>query len=152
MDRNNAIGFESNGNTDARGLQVLLVDDSVPLRERVAASVSEVDGVAAVRQAGDVPAGLRLLEAKPDVVILDIEMPGQSGLDLIKIARQSGYSGVIIMLSIFDHPKLRQKCADLGADFYFHKLSEFQRVAEVCRELVKSRKGQADEAGSGPNQ
>jgi len=120
------------------GLQVAVVDDSALMREHVIDSLSTVNGVAEIRQAADVPAGLRLLETrKPDLLVLDIELPGQSGLDLLKIARQRDYDAVIIMFSIHDHPALRQKCAELGADFFFHKLSEFDRVAEVCRELAE---------------
>jgi DNA-binding NarL/FixJ family response regulator len=144
VNSSNALGSESNDKTRASGLKVLLVDDSALLRERVAASVSEVAGVALVLQAGDVPSGLQFLAAKPDVVILDIEMPGQSGFDLLKIARRANYTGVIIMLTIHDHPKMRQRSAELGANFYFHKLTEFQQVAEVCRVLVASRGQQVD--------
>src|SRR5271166_3685418 len=108
-------GSNTNTNIPASGLQVVLVDDSVPLRERMAASVSAVHGVAMVRQANEVPSGLRLLqEREPDVVILDIELPGQNGLDFVKIVRRRGCSALIIMLSNHDHPKLRQKCAELG--------------------------------------
>jgi DNA-binding NarL/FixJ family response regulator len=134
---------ESNANKPVSGLQVVLVDDSVPVRERLAASVSAVHGVALVRQAEDVPSGLRLFdEREPDVVILDIELPGQSGLDFVKIVRRRGCSVLIIMLSNHDHPKLRQKCADLGANFYFHKLTQFERVAEVCGEVAGRREPQ----------
>jgi len=135
---------ESNEDTRAGGLQVVLVDDSVPVRERVAASVSAVQGVASVRQADDVTSGLRLLETgRTDVLVLDIEMPGRSGLEFLEIARGRGCAALIIMLSIHDYPKLRQKCADLGADFYFNKLTEFQQVAEVCRDLFNRRARQA---------
>jgi DNA-binding NarL/FixJ family response regulator len=124
-----------------RPIEVVLVDDSKLMRDRVVASLAVVNGVGVIREAGDVPSGLRLLEvAEPDVLILDIEMPGQSGIDLLKIAKRRTYAAVIIMLSIHDHPILRQKCLDLGADFYFHKLNEFERVAAVCRELVERRR------------
>ncbi len=138
MNSPNAAGTGANVSGPAAGLQVVLVDDSAPICERLAASVSAVKGVAAIRQAGDVPSGLRLLEERAtDVLILDIELPGQSGLDLLQIARKKNAALVIIMLSIFNYPKLRQRCADLGADFYFHKVTEFEQVAEVCRKLAQ---------------
>jgi DNA-binding NarL/FixJ family response regulator len=137
----------------ANGLQVVLVDDSIPLRERMAASVSAVHGVARVRLANDVPSGLRLFEEhEPDVMILDIELPGQNGLDLLKIIRRRRSSSLIIMLSNHDHPKLREKCADLGANFYFHKLTQFEQVAEVCRKLAESREQQAHSSDLGSSQ
>src|SRR5580704_3810912 len=109
-----AVGFaKANSGAPAGGarkagvIEVVLVDDSVPMRERVAASLAAVEGVEVVGQADDVPSGLRLIEQRaPDVLILDLEMPGQSGIDLLKIARRRGYASVIIMFSIHDHPKL----------------------------------------------
>lgn len=136
------IESESNVPQRVAGLQVVLVDDSVPVRERVAASVSAVQGVAAVREAGDVPSGLRLLETgRTDVVVLDIEMPGLSGLEFLEIARRQGCQALIIMLSIHDYPKLRQRCVDLGANLFFNKLTEFQKVADVCRDLCERSAG-----------
>jgi DNA-binding NarL/FixJ family response regulator len=137
---------ESKSNDLARegGLQVVLVDDSVPIRERLAASVRAIQGVSGIRQADDVPSGLRLLETgRTDVVVLDFELPGQSGLDFLMLARGGGCAALIIMFSVHDHPRLRQKCADLGADFFFNKLTEFQQVAEVCRDLSSRRAQQA---------
>ncbi len=138
--RSEAAPGKGVGTAKDDGIEVVLVDDSVLMRERVAASVRAVKGVTAIRQAGDVAAGLLLLEAgAPAVVLLDIEMPGQSGLEFLEIARRRGCAAVIIILSIHDYPKLRQRCADLGADFYFHKLTEFEQVAEVCRGLAQRR-------------
>jgi DNA-binding NarL/FixJ family response regulator len=133
------------------GIEIVLVDDSVLLRELVALSLSAIKGVAAIRQAGDVPSGLLLLEARhADALILDIEMPGQSGMDLLKIARRRNFADIIIMLSIHDHPKVSQRCMDLGANFYFHKLGELDQVAEVCRDLAE-RRGQQGVSSSTPH-
>jgi DNA-binding NarL/FixJ family response regulator len=140
VNSDNAIGSESENKASTSGLQVVVVDDSILMREHVLESLSVIKGVAKIWQAADVPSGLCLLNGrKLDVLILDIELPGQSGLDLLKIARRRDYATVIIMFSIHDHPTLRQKCAELGADFFFHELSEFERLAEVCRELAERR-------------
>jgi len=144
MEDNNEIGSGSNGKTPASDLNVVLVEDSILMRAHVAASLSEIKGVAAVRQAEDVPSGLRLLETvTPDVLILDIELPGRTGLDLLKTVRKRDAAVVIIMLTNHDQPRLRQRCAELGANYFFNKLNEFGRVAEVCRELAERRARQA---------
>jgi DNA-binding NarL/FixJ family response regulator len=149
MNNGEAIESGSKNKSPAGGLQIVLVDDSIPMREHVVASLSAIGGVAEIRQAIDVPSGLLLLDGRRlDLLILDIELPGQSGLDLLKIARRRNYTSVIIMFSMHDHPSLRQKCADLGADFFFHKLTEFERVADICRELAER---QAQQAGAAPD-
>jgi DNA-binding NarL/FixJ family response regulator len=140
MNDGTVIGVGSPGRNCVKGLRIALVDDSVLMREHVLESLKDVAGIAEIQQAVDVPSGLRLVEAgRMDVLVLDVELPGQSGLDLLKIARRRDYAAVIIMFSIHDHPVLRQKCADMGADFFFHKLTEFERVAEVCHELAERR-------------
>jgi two-component system nitrate/nitrite response regulator NarP len=148
MNSGHSTSSASNAAPGADGLHVLVVDDSVEVRKRVAASVSAVRGVAVVRQAGDVPSALRQLqEREPDVVVLDIEMPGPSGLEFLELVRRNGCDSLIIVLSIHDDPKLRQKCAQLGSNFYFHKLTEFDQVGEVCREMACRR---AMQTGSFP--
>jgi DNA-binding NarL/FixJ family response regulator len=148
MNDNKEMGPKSNDETSDGRLNVVLVEDSILMRAHVAASLSAIKGVAEVRQADDVPSGLRLLETiKPDVLILDIELPGRSGLDLLKIVRKQDAAVVIIMLTNYDEPEFRQRCAEFGANYFFNKSTEFLRVAEVCRELAARR---AQQAGSSP--
>ena len=117
------------------GASILVIDDEAGIRESLELLLT-LEGYSA-KMANDGEQGLRALELENfDLVLLDLALPGQSGLDLLKIARRRNYTAVIIMFSVHDHPTLRQRCADLGADFFFHKLTEFERVAEVCRELA----------------
>jgi two-component system invasion response regulator UvrY len=108
------------------GISVLIVDDSAAVRQRVAESLASIPGVEVAGEAADVPAGRRLLdEIKPGVLVLDIDLPTQSGMELLKLAKRQPDAPVVIMLSIHHEAPFRQKCAELGADFFFHKLSEF---------------------------
>ncbi|MGP8201967.1 MAG: response regulator transcription factor [Limisphaerales bacterium] len=144
MTKNNEVASESIRQRSAGGLKIVVVEDSILMRAHVVASLNEIKGVAPIRQAEDVPSGLRVLEAVwPDVLILDIGLPGKSGLDLLRIVRRCDPAVVIIMLTIHNEPKLRQSCAELGANYFFNKLQEFERVAEVCRDLAERRARQA---------
>jgi len=126
-----------NNKTPTSNLSVVVVEDSILMRAQIVASLSAVKGMGTIRQAGDVPSGLRLLEkVKPDVLILDIQLPGPTGLQLLKTVRKTDTSMVIIMLTLHDQPRMRKRCAELGANYFFSKSSEFERVAEVCRDLA----------------
>lgn len=141
MNNSDAIGSGPNPQGIPPALQIVLVDDSILMREHIVDSLYAVEGVGAIREALDVPSGLRLVqERQPDVLIIDVELPGQSGLDLLRLVRRRDTNTVIIMFSMHDHPSLRQKCAGLGADFFFHKLTEFEKVADVCREVIQRRR------------
>jgi DNA-binding NarL/FixJ family response regulator len=78
-------------------------------------------------------------ECQPDVLILDVDLVGQSGLDLLETAKVLNPAILVIMLTNHDHPLVKQRCADLGADFFFHKSTEFEKVLEVCREFIETR-------------
>jgi DNA-binding NarL/FixJ family response regulator len=119
-------------------LRVVLVDDARHVRERLAEMLSSVAGVQVVGQAPDVPLALQLIEElRPDVLILELELPGQTGMDLLASIRKEARKPLIIILTSLDYAPLRRACADLGADFYFYKPAEFERVLEVCEDLAK---------------
>lgn len=123
-----------------RALRVVLVDDSAVVRERVAATLSASGDIEVAGQAQNVPDGLRLIwETRPDLLILDIGLPGESGLALLESVQKQKLVPVIIMLTNQDHPRLRQHCFALGADFYFHKPTQFDAMLEKCFELAADK-------------
>jgi DNA-binding NarL/FixJ family response regulator len=122
-----------------KSIRVVLVDDSALVRERLAAFLSALDGVEVAGQAADIPSGTALVrQTRPEVLLLDLDFRGEDGTELLATARKENPSLVIIMLTNHDYPKLRQQCAQLGADFYFHKATEFEKMLKVCQDLAYS--------------
>jgi DNA-binding NarL/FixJ family response regulator len=137
----------SNSQTQAP-IRVVLVDGTVYVRERLAELLSALEGVQVVGQAADGATALRLIEEHhPDVLVMDLELPGQSGTDVLASIRKDVRGPLIIILTNCDYPVLRQTCARLGADFYFYKSVEFERVIEVCQELARRARAK----GPGPD-
>ena len=121
----------------SRLMRVLIADDSRLVAERVSAMLAEIDGVEIVGQAESVPDTREAVRRlKPDVLILDLRMPGGSGLDVLESLRREGGESVVIVLTNYSFPQYREKCLKSGARFFFDKSSEFDRVAEVLRGLV----------------
>jgi len=131
------------GLRDARArkpVRCVLVDDSFVVRERIVDLLSSLEGIELAGQAADLATGTLLVrECQPDVLILDVDLVGQSGLDLLETAKVLNPAILVIMLTNHDHPLVKQRCADLGADFFFHKSTEFEKVLEVCREFIETR-------------
>ena len=120
-------------------VNVLLIDGSAVIRQRVARVLREIDGVQVVGEAGDGREGLELIrKLQPDVVILDIRMPGQSGLDVLERLKTDGRSPRVIVLTNYPHAAYRRRCAELGADFFFDKSTEFEKAVDVLRDLTAS--------------
>lgn len=127
----------SSGTNVAPRLRVLIADDSIALCDRLVDMFSEIDGVEIVGLAKDVAsAGAAVNELIPDVAILDIQMPGGSGLDVLKALKASRSTAIVIMLTNHPYPQYQQKCLELGADYFFSKSSDAKRLLEVIGQLA----------------
>jgi len=117
-------------------VRVVLVDDSAIVRERVAELLATVSGIELVGQAPDIATGSMIIkDLAPDVVVLDISMPGGSGIELLKEIKQKKSSPVVIMFTTEDNAQLRRQCFQFGADYFFQKPTEFSMALEVCTQL-----------------
>lgn len=115
---------------------VLIVDDSELLQTRLANMLRDIAGVELIGQARSAMEASRLLkEITPDAVILDIRMPGGSGIDLIAGIKKLPRPPVVIVLTAFSYNELRNKCAALNADYFFDKTKEFECVSDILRSL-----------------
>jgi DNA-binding NarL/FixJ family response regulator len=120
-------------------MRVLIADDSQALVQRLTSRLMEVTGVEIVGHAGNVRDALReIRKAKPDVVILDICMPGGSGIDVLESLQKDQSPPLVIVLSNYSDRQYRRKCLQSGACFFFDKSSEFHKVAEVLRSLMEA--------------
>jgi DNA-binding NarL/FixJ family response regulator len=73
---------------------------------------------------------------KPDAVILDIRMPGGNGIDIIEDIKRINSHPIVIIFTNYPHRQYREKCMDLGADFFFEKSRDFDKVPEVLEQLI----------------
>jgi DNA-binding NarL/FixJ family response regulator len=119
-------------------MKVFIADDSALLRERLIDMLSELEGIEIVGQAQDSLSAVRSIhKLKPDVVILDIWMPGGSGFNVLQNIKKNKVAPVVIMFTNYPYSQYRKKCMDEGADFFFDKSSEFEKINEVLKQLVK---------------
>lgn len=119
-------------------MRVLIVDDSILLRERLTAMISELPGIEVIGQAENAEKAINSIRIlKPDVAILDIRMPGGSGFEVLENIKNEKSTPLIIVLTNYPYPQYRKKCMDSGADFFFDKSTEFQKVIEVLKKFIK---------------
>ena len=117
-------------------MKVLIADDSALVRERLAALLCELEAVELVGQASNRRQTLEAIQRlRPDVVILDIHMPGGNGLQILETVKASESAPVVIMLTAFPYPQYRKKCLEAGAEYFFDKATEFDQVTEVLKQL-----------------
>jgi DNA-binding NarL/FixJ family response regulator len=116
--------------------KVFVVDDSAIVRERLITLLTEVPNVTIAGEADMPRAALDGIQRhRPDIVVLDISMPGGSGIQVLERVKKEKPSPMVIMLTNFDHPQYRQRCLQLGADHFLDKSNSFERVIEIVREF-----------------
>lgn len=116
-----------------RHVSVLIVEDSSVVRRRIRNMLSELDHVQAVNEANNAAEAIRKMEtARPDYVILDVRLAnGSSGLEVLRHIRDFSYPCTTIMLTNLAHGEVQEECMSLGADHFFNKATEFERVVDV---------------------
>ena len=119
-------------------MKVLIVDDSILLRERLTAMISELSEIEIIGQAENAQNAINSIRIlKPDVTILDIRMPGGSGFEVLENIKKDKWHPLIIVLTSYPYPQYKKKCLDSGADYFFDKSTEFQKVIELLKKFIK---------------
>lgn len=109
-----------------------MADDHSAIRARLAALLSPVRGVERVTQTATVEATLEALALESyRVVVLDLHMPGQSTLDALPRIKSSKPAPLVIVLTHHAEPQLARESLARGADYFFDKAAEFERVVDV---------------------
>jgi DNA-binding NarL/FixJ family response regulator len=128
-----------NGGNRAMGMKLFIADDNVPFRTRLASVLGGIDGIEIVGQTGDVPGTMEAIKrTKPDAVILDINMPGGSGLDVAQALKRSRHAPTIIMLTVGPRSEYETLSYLLGADYFFQKSSDLRRLAKMLTQFARN--------------
>lgn len=115
---------------------VLIVEDDAPVRRMLERSLG-AEGFE-VRSAADGGRALAMAEEEaPDLVVLDVTMPGLSGIDVCRRLREKGLSGGVLMLTARDAIEDRVRGLDAGADDYVVKPFAVAEVVARLRALTR---------------
>ena len=122
-------------------MKVLTVDDSKIVCERLQQMLMHIADVEIVGPAHNAQDAITsIAESNPDVVILDIRLPGLSGIDVLKNIRAKKLPIRVIMLTNYPYPQYRKKCEELGADYFFDKVTEIEEISNVIEKLAKDKR------------
>jgi DNA-binding NarL/FixJ family response regulator len=116
-------------------MRIFIADDSAMLREKLTAMLTRTPGFEVIGEAADVPEAVAAIAMlQPDAVILDIQIRGGTGLDVLREMRQRGSGALVIVLTNFPSRQYREHSFAHGADYFFDKTTEFREVPAVLRE------------------
>jgi DNA-binding NarL/FixJ family response regulator len=119
-------------------LRVLLVDDQALFRRAVAALLATESDLEVVGEAVDGRQALELTRAlRPDVILMDISMPGMDGLEATRRIKAELPQVKIVVLSVSHGERSRLEAAQSGADGYLSKTVEPQALYGALRGVVQ---------------
>jgi DNA-binding NarL/FixJ family response regulator len=122
-------------------MRVLIADDSVLILERLREMLGfyrQIEIVGSCKNGIDTLEALRNL--KPDLAIVDLKMPGLNGLKVLTEIRKENKTIKIIILTLFSSDSYRQKAIQTGADYFFSKVDDFEKVELAVAKLVKEER------------
>jgi len=134
----------------AQPVRVLVVDDSALMRKLIPQILETDDSIQVVGTAIDGNFGLKKIdELKPQVITLDLEMPGMGGLDMLKeIMRRHRTPVIVVSSHSTEGASVTLKALSLGAFDFVAKPSDVSsRMQEVAHELISKIKAAAQSRG-----
>lgn len=115
-------------------IQIVLVDDQTLVRSGIRGLLNLTEDIRVVAEAADGEQALAVIaQAKPDVVLLDIRMPGCTGIEVLQRLKESGTLPPTILLTTFDDDDALLQGMRAGAKGFLLKDISLERLADAIR-------------------
>ena len=112
-----------------KGKVVLVVEDSLLIIERILRLLSEASGIKMVIHAANYAESQKMInEIDADIILLDLNLPDKSGIELLKEIKTNHPEIKVIVLTNHASDNYRQICTSMGADHFFDKSSDFDKI------------------------
>jgi DNA-binding NarL/FixJ family response regulator len=124
-----------------KGEVILIVDDNMNFVDRIIGLLEEVEGVGDIIVASDFEEARSMLaQEEPCIILLDINLPGKNGIELLKLIKQMRPECEVIMITNHADDYYRSQCYELGAKHFLDKSNDFDRVPAIVRQRINSKK------------
>jgi YesN/AraC family two-component response regulator len=118
-------------------MTILIADDFAPIRKSLRRMLEFRSNVTHIVEAADGTEAHDLLaRMKPDVLILDIQMPGKTGLEILQDTTLDLSTTTVIVLTNHSDGGHQKQSRRYGADYFFDKTTECEKIIAVLEELV----------------
>ena len=122
-------------------IKVILCDDHALIRRGIRDTLTDATDIEVVGEAGDYGELRGLMRgARCDVLVLDINLPGRSGLDVLQVLKDEGATAKVLVLSMFPEDQYAIRALRAGAYGYINKASDPQLIVQAVRTVAQGRK------------
>ena len=123
-----------------RKLKVLVVDDSKVITDRLRGLLTGLDCVHNVWHVENYDDTMVFIEAQnPDVILLDIQLQGKGGIDVLTYIKRNSLPGTVIMFTNNSDDYYRNICSKLGADYFLDKSNDFEKIPQLLENMGNRR-------------
>ena len=121
-------------------IRIILVDDHGVIRQSLARVLAEVDGFEIVGQAGTGEEAIEMAgKLQPDLILLDVAMPGMGGLAATETIRKTSPQTAVLILTMHDREDYFFEALRVGASGYVLKGAELDELVEAIRTTAEKR-------------
>lgn len=118
-------------------VNILIVDDHAVVREGLKYILSKADDLCVICEAGNAPDGMALRRKHPcDLVLLDLSLPGKSGVELLKMLRDEFPRVRVLILSTYPEDQYAVRVLNQGASGYLTKESAPEQMVTAIRKVA----------------
>lgn len=122
-------------------IRVVLCDDHALTRRGIRDTLAEVPDIEVVGEASDYGTLRALMRSVAcDVLVLDINLPGRSGLEVLGVLKDEGSAVRTLMLTMYPEDQYAIRALKAGAFGYFNKAGDPQGIVEAVRTVASGRK------------
>ena len=116
-------------------MKIVIIDDSEMVRTSLTDILQTSGCYKIVGHASNISDGLNvILETKPDLAILDINMPGGSGISLLEHIKKNNLVSKVIMWTNYADDNFHALCMRMGADYFLDKSRDYDKLLSVIGE------------------
>lgn len=120
----------------SKKIKVLIVDDSNIVVERLSAIIAEVPAAGPVLISNSFDQAVNTIKsALPDIVLLDIQLPEKSGIELLSLVKSDYPDIKTIIVTNRASAYYKNLCREMGADFFLDKSKEFEKIPGIIETL-----------------
>ena len=122
-------------------IEVMLCDDHALIRRGIRDTLSEAPDIRVVGEAGDYGELRSLMRnTSCDVLVLDINLPGRSGLDALHVLKDEGSPVKVLVVSMYPEDQYAIRALRAGAFGYVNKGGDPQLIVQAVRTVAQGRK------------
>lgn len=121
---------------NTNGQSILIVDDSVLIVQRIRGILKEVKNIGQIFSAESYNEAVKiLLEEKPGIVLLDIQLPGRNGLELLRFITRNHPGIKVVMISNHTSEYYQRLCRKTGAAGFIDKSKDFDLIPGILESI-----------------